>query len=371
MDFSTIAAQEMGTSRNRIYRLIFSHDRISKPEISKALNLSLPTVIQNVRAMTGEGLLRENGHLQSNGGRKAAALSCVEDARYAVGLDITQRHITAVLVNLRGGVVQQNRVRRSFEASQSYYRALGDMVEQLAGTCREKVLGVGIALPALISRDKQVMEYSHVFRISNEKCRHIAQFIPFPAQLCNDANAAGIAELWTEPSIRDTFYLSISNSVGGAIFFRGELYEGINQRAGEFGHMTLIEGGRPCYCGKLGCVDAYCSIKSLLDDEQESLADFFAALDAGDGARRARWERYTDHLSVAVNNVRTLFDGDIIVGGYLGEQIGSRIEGLREKVAARNTFERSAAYIKPCSIHRSAAAVGAALTFVHQFIHSV
>lgn len=366
-----MGAQDAGTSRNRIYRLIFAHDRISKPEISKALDLSLPTVIQNVRTMMGEGLLCENGLLQSNGGRKAAALSCVGDARYAVGLDITQRHITAVLINLRGDVIRQNRVRQSFEASQGYYRVLGDMVEQLTWECREQVLGVGISLPALISKDKQVMEYSHVFRIRNEKCTHIAQFIPFPTQLCNDANAAGIAELWAAPSIQDTFYLSISNSVGGAIFFNGVLYEGANQRAGEFGHMTLVDGGRPCYCGKLGCVDAYCSMKSLLDDEQESLEDFFAALDAGDKVRQARWDRFTDNLSMAVNNVRTLFDGDIIVGGYLGEQIGSRIEELREKTAARNTFESSAAYIKPCSIHRSAAAIGAALTFVHQFIHSV
>lgn len=371
MNISIIPPPDQGTSRNRIYRLIFTHDRISKPEISKALDLSLPTVIQNVRAMIEDGILQENGYLQSNGGRKAAALSCVENARYAVGLDITQRHINAVLINLRGEILQQNRIRRGFEASQGYYRVLGDLVEQLTAECRDSVLGVGISLPGLISRDKQVLEYSHVFRISNEKCRDIAQFIPFPAQLYNDANAAGTAELWARPSIRDTFYLSISNSVGGAIFINGELYEGANQRAGEFGHMTLVDGGRLCYCGKPGCVDAYCSMKSLLDDEQESLEDFFAALNAGDKSHQARWNRYTDDLSMAVNNVRTLFDGDIIVGGYLGEQIGERIEELREKVAARNTFEGSATYIQPCAFHRSAAAVGAALVFIQQFIHSV
>lgn len=371
MNFSLIGAPDAGTNRNRIYRLIFTHDRISKPELSRTLDLSLPTVIQNVRAMMEEGLLCENGRLQSNGGRKAAALSCVDGARYAVGLDITRRHAAAVLINLRGDVVRQSRVQRNFEASRGYYRILGDIVEQLTADCRDKVLGVGISLPALISKDKQVMEYSHVFRISNEKCAHIAQFIPYPAQLCNDANGAGIAELWCGQSIRDAFYLSVSNSVGGAIFINGELYEGANQRAGEFGHMTLVDGGRPCYCGKLGCVDAYCSIKSLLGYENESLKDFFAALDAGDPKRRARWEQYTEDLSMAVNNVRTLFDGDIIVGGYLGEQIGGRIEELREKTAARSTFESSAAYVKPCCVHRSAAAVGAALVFVHRFIHNI
>lgn len=371
MDYLTGGVSGKGGSRNSIYRLIFRQDRISKPEIAKLLDLSLPTVVQNVRAMTGEGLVREDGYLNSNGGRKAAALSCVSGARYAVGLDVTQRRTSGVLIDLRGNIVGRHQVQRGFEATQGYYRMLGDVVELLTQDCREKVLGVGISLPGLISKDKQVMDYSHVFRVSSETCGDIAQFIPFPAELCNDANAAGMAELWAAPSIRDAFYLSISGSVGGAIFIGGNLYEGANQRAGEFGHMTLVDGGRPCYCGRLGCVDAYCSMETLLEGEQNGLDGFFAALDAGDKARRARWERYTDDLSMAVNNVRALFDGDVIIGGYLGERLGGRIEDLREKIAARSTFENNAAYVKPCMIHCAAAAVGAALVFVRRFIHDI
>lgn len=371
MDFSTAGVSERGGSRNSIYRLVFQRDRISKPEIARLLNLSLPTVIQNVRAMMEEGLLREDGYLRSNGGRKAAALSCVSGARYSVGLDVTQRGASGVLVDLRGSIVSRRQVQRGFEATQGYYRMLGDVVGLLTQDCGDKVLGVGISLPGLISRDKQTMEYSHVFRVSNIKCEDMARFIPFPAELCNDANAAGMAELWAAPSIRDAFYLSISSSVGGAIFFNGNLYEGTNQRAGEFGHMTLVDGGRPCYCGRLGCVDAYCSMETLLEGEQNGLDGFFAALDAGDKVRRARWEQYTDDLSIAVNNVRTLFDGDVIIGGYLGERLGGRIEGLREKISARSTFEDNAAYVKPCMIHCAAAAVGAALIFVRRFIHDI
>ena len=58
---------------------------------------------------------------------------------------------------------------------------------------------------------------------------------------------------------QDAIYLSLNNTLGGAFCIDGKLFAGQNQKAGEFGHMILVPGGRPCYCGKKGCADAYCA----------------------------------------------------------------------------------------------------------------
>ncbi|MFQ9799181.1 MAG: ROK family protein [Clostridia bacterium] len=52
------------------------------------------------------------------------------------------------------------------------------------------------------------------------------------------------------------------------------MYTGSNLRAGEFGHNTLIPGGRRCYCGKEGCLDAYCSAKVLSNHTNGNLLEF-------------------------------------------------------------------------------------------------
>ncbi len=360
------------TSRNSIYRLIFEQERISKPEIAHMLKLSLPTVIQNVKELIADGLIYENGALESNGGRKAVALSCKADARLAVGMDITKKHITAVIINLKGEILGQSRIKKDFAPNQEYYKTLGDIVKMLSANYNERILGVGISMPGFPSDDGSVLEYSHILRLRNEKCETMSYFIPYPAIFCNDANAAGIAELWVNPNIKDAVYLSISNSIGGAVFIDGKLYPGQNQRAGEIGHMSLIkDGDAKCYCGKRGCLDAYCSINALLEEEDGNLDEFFSALKNGNEKQVLKWSEYLENLSAGINNVRMLFDGDVIIGGYLGSHIGDYINILREKGANRNTFENNGAYIKPCCFNLSAAAVGASLIFVHDFINEL
>ena len=92
-------------NRNRIYRMIYQNPRISRPELCHRLGLSMPTVMQNVRYLQDRGLVEEGGSLDSTGGRKAVALTCVKDARTAVGLDLTANHISGVLVDLEGGIL--------------------------------------------------------------------------------------------------------------------------------------------------------------------------------------------------------------------------------------------------------------------------
>lgn len=100
-------------NRNRVFRLIAARQRISKQEIAAELKLSLPTTTQNLNSLKDEGLIEENGTFSSGIGRKARAVSIVADFRVAVGLDITPHHISLVLVDLNGSMMDH--VREKFE----------------------------------------------------------------------------------------------------------------------------------------------------------------------------------------------------------------------------------------------------------------
>ena len=60
-------------NRNRIFRYICKHDRVSNPDIAYALQISLPTVIQNTKELIERRLVEEAGEMQSTGGRRAKA----------------------------------------------------------------------------------------------------------------------------------------------------------------------------------------------------------------------------------------------------------------------------------------------------------
>lgn len=360
-------------NRSNTLRCILTCEHISQMELSQRLSLSWPTVLQNVKELSELGLIQEAGSYESTGGRKAKAYAPVRDAKLALGLDITRNHVSVVLVDLSGQVVRSVRKTRPFSLDNGYAQGLGELAEQFVEEhkAQDRLLGVGVSLPGIVEEEEGVLRHSHILGIQDVPTGFFSRYIPYPCRFINDANAAGLAEVYGTPDAGDFVYLSLSNSVGGAILNSGALYTGNHLRAGEFGHNTLIPGGRRCYCGKEGCLDAYCSARVLADYTQGKLADFFDHLRAGDPRLEQVWKEYLQYLAVAVNNLHMSFDCDVIVGGYVGaflEEFGGPLRTLLEE---RNTFRRDASYLRFCRYKLEAAAVGAALVQVEEFIREL
>ena len=361
-------------NRNRIYRMIYQNPRISRPELCHRLGLSMPTVMQNVRYLQDRGLVEEGGSLDSTGGRKAVALTCVKDARTAVGLDLTANHISGVLVDLEGGILAESREKRAFAVSGEYADALAGVVRDLIGKAAapaERVLGVGVSMPGTFSADGGLMLDSRVLRMQNLRCAELSKSISLPCVFCNDANAAGFAEVWDVQSPSDALYLSLSNTVGGAILLGGQLYKGENQRGGEFGHIPVVRDGKRCYCGKKGCLDAYCSATVLSDLAGGSRPQFVRELRAGAPTARIAWADYLDNLAAGVDILRMAFDCPVILGGYVGAYMEDQLEELRGRLAYLNRFDRDGGYVRVCRYRTEASAVGAALIHVQAFVNSI
>lgn len=361
-------------NRNAIYKFLYKHDPISIQEIAYTLNMSLPTVTQNLRALQERDLISETGLFESTGGRKAKAIAFNSVAKYAVGLDITRNHVGIVLIDLVGKVIQNVRKQYPFVNSKEYFAGVGHLVKQFIDNCKienSKILGVGIALPTILSADKQTIDYATVIDFKGGSVNQFAEFIPYSCILSNDANAAGFAELWGEANIQNIVYLSLNNSVGGSIIIGRNIFSGDNQRSGEFGHMTIVPNGRRCYCGQKGCVDAYCSAKILSDSTNGKIAEFFRLLRLNNEPQKILWGEYLTHLVFTINNLRMFYDCNVILGGYAGAYMDEYIEYIRELVSRRNTFEVDGSYLHVCKYKLEATAVGAALQHVERFINNI
>ncbi|MEM1483251.1 ROK family transcriptional regulator [Oscillospiraceae bacterium PP1C4] len=358
-------------NRNRIYCYLYKKEQLSKQDIAYALKMSLPTVTQNIKELQELGLIEETGTLESTGGRKARAISFKSNARFAIGLDVTKNHISVVLVDLGGNVIENQHFNHPFINRRDYFEEVGRLIRQFVDELHiehSKILGVGIAVPAIVSEDQQLVTYSPILGFTGGTLKSFAEFIPYPCMLCNDANAAGTAELWSEGEMKDMVYLSLNDTVGGAVLVDGKLCFGKNQRGGALEHMTIVPGGKTCYCGQQGCLDAYCSAHILAESAGGKLENFFANLERGSQRHRKVWDEYLQMLTLATNNLRMIFDCNIILGGHVGSYLDDYIDQLREIAAKRNTFEQDGSYLQVCDYKVEATAVGAALMYITPFI---
>lgn len=366
-----------GAARSRLAQaavLVLGEERFSTQELAQKLGVSIPTAIDLTRSLARLKLAAECGVFGSTGGRKARAYAPVPAARQAIGVDITAGHVSLVTADLAGRVTQTRRHALPFARTPAYFEALARMVNELcadAGLPLAQALGVGLSIPGIVSEGEDLVLRSHALGIEGLRVREFERCLGAPCRMLNDANAGCIAEVRQNEALRDAVYLSLSNSVGSAVLIGRRLYLGRNMRSGEVGHTTLVPGGLPCYCGKRGCADAYCRAGRLSEAADGSLRAFFELLHAGDAGAQKLWSTYLDDLAVVVNNLRMMFDCDIILGGYVGRYIGAELPELRRRAARLNTFETNADFLHACTYQNEAAALGAALCWVEDYLSAL
>lgn len=361
-------------NRSNIYHEFLANDTLTKQNLVSNLQLCLPTVSKNIDELTADGLIEKSGSRGHTGGRRAVTYALIKDARIAIGIDVTQNHITLVAVNLMGTIISSVRKRIRFEPTDSYYRYVGESLTEFAAKLnldQTHILGVGIGLPSLVDADRKSVFFSKIIELGNTTLDDFAKYIPYKIELFNDANAAAFTEIWMKPETQNIFYLMLCNNIGGSMILNGSIYSGDSQKSAEVGHITLVPGGRKCYCGQSGCVDAYLAATNLSDLSEGSLQLFFEKLKNGCESCSQAWNIYLDYLAQTVNHIHILLDCSIILGGYVGEYLEPYLGELRTRAARLDTFQSNGDYLKICSYKKEAIAAGAALNFISSFIETV
>jgi predicted NBD/HSP70 family sugar kinase len=86
-----------------------------------------------------------------------------------------------------------------------------------------------------------------------------------PVIVDNNTRLAALAEAISgADSVADLVYVRLSDGVGGGLVVGGQLVTGSSGLAGELGHVTVEPAGRPCRCGKRGCLETVASVPGIL-----------------------------------------------------------------------------------------------------------
>ncbi len=358
-----------------IYRYLLQNPEKTKPEIASVLQLSLPTVGQITQELIDTQLISVSGMRESSGGRRAVTLVPNVSRNLSLGIDITRNHIGFVMINLAGDSLAWQRLRIPFVNSDDYKEQVYLLTMEFLKKNQiafDTLLGIGVSVPGIVVQDMAWHVKSHALQL--DEVFELKGFLKsgIPMQYFNDATAACMAEMYTRKSPSSFFFLSLSDTVGGASVISNQIVTGENNRNGEIGHMCLVPGGRECYCGGKGHFDAYCSATRLSEKSRKgTLAGFFEELEQGDPGCRKVFDEYLGYLSLMIYNLHIMSDMPVVLGGYVGAHLAPYLPELWEKVKKLEIFEQKKSYIKICDYKLEAAAVGAARYYTEQYIDNI
>ena len=308
-----------------------------------------------------------------------------------IGVDVGGTKTEVCLISMPGRKVHsRERIHTNRHATfPEFLKELKELIERVLvksdlNVSLTAVDGIGMGLPGSVDPRTHVMAQGSISFLKNQKLepavREAFQY-QGPLHFDNDANCFALAEAYfgaghtwaTQNQVPlDELCLvgiTLGTGVGGGLIVNGNLIRGRRGGAGEIGHVTLIESGYPCYCGKFGCSEqylsgtaferAYATRASALHHLKGS--EIFKIAENRDPLAIATIEYYRDHLVTFLSNVANFLDPHVIVlGGGMSTQ--KRIyPGISERLSKGCFLTENPPAVLQNECGESAGVVGAAL----------
>lgn len=203
---------------------------------------------------------------------------------YVIGIDIGGQTTKMGIVDARGNVLAKNVVRTDTHDTVAPYlddvrKGLDELIEK-AGA-EGQIRGIGVGAP---NANYYTGEIANAVNISWSAKNGITPFARLlsekmdglPVAITNDANAAAVGEMTygAAKGMKDFIMITLGTGIGSGIVINGQVLYGHDGFAGELGHTCAVRGGRPCNCGRYGCLETYCSAIGVARTAREWLETY-------------------------------------------------------------------------------------------------
>ncbi|HPE11494.1 MAG: ROK family glucokinase [Actinobacteria bacterium] len=205
-----------------------------------------------------------------------------------VGIDIGGTKIAAGVVDEQGRILARHRVATAARDAEQVEETVAALVLELREEYDIEAVGIGAA--GFVDEKRSRVNFAPNLGWKDEPLRKAVEaVVGIPVVVENDANAAAWAEsrFGAGRGLDYVVTVTVGTGIGAGIVLDGSLYRGRWGAAGEFGHLNVDPGGRPCACGNRGCWEQYASGNALVREARylasERRAEAETLLDLGDG----------------------------------------------------------------------------------------
>ena len=234
-------------------------------DLCKELNLSIPKVTNLLNDLIHDGMVQDNGKIDSSGGRKPNLYGLISDSVLFIGVDVKKNHINIGLTDLSKNIIKiSEKIAYQLDNTKESLENLCDLINQFikdGPAPKEKILGIGVNLSGRINHTSG---YSYRFFYFEEEplTKIIEAKVGISVFLENDTKAMACGEFSSggiAKAEKDVLFLNLDYGIGLGIFIDGKIYYGKSGYAGEFGHIPLFDNEILCHCGKKGCLETEAS----------------------------------------------------------------------------------------------------------------
>ena len=262
----------------------------------------------------------------------------------AIGVDIGGTSIKGASITDKGEILDRFSLKMDKLATpETSFGLMCDEIEKFLKdkSYKDEIIGIGLGVPGILDKEKGIVKSSPNmpkwinFKISD----FVQKRLHTPVKIVNDASSAALGEarFGSGKDYHNIVMITLGTGVGGGIIIDDKLYDGLGGTGAQLGHSVIRYKGRPCSCGRRGCLEAYASATALINQAKlmrikypESELNKVSEIEAktvfdlarsGDKLSLKLVKEYVSYLSEGLLNICNEFRPEVILlsGGVANE----------------------------------------------------
>lgn len=195
---------------------------------------------------------------------------------YFIGIDIGGTNTDIGLVDTSGHVIGRQRIStQTFTDKESYVATMAEGIRTLMqthGASHTASIGIGAPNSNFFEGCIEAGTANLPIKERIPLKEMMESIFNVPVVVDNDANAAAYGEMiyGGGRGMRHLITITLGTGIGSGIIVDGRLVHGHTGNAGELGHSIVMPHGRPCGCGRRGCIETYASAQGICQNYVEA-----------------------------------------------------------------------------------------------------
>ena len=252
-------------NRSLVLQHLFHEGPTSRADLARATSLTRVTISDLVSVLITEGLVEELGTRPGQRvGKPAILVGLRTDAYQIVAVDLTEHgRMRGAVLSLTGEIVVRRQLDIDGRTGDELVDLLTRFVRRLVAAANHPVIGVGVGSPGIIDLDGRVIEAPNRGWYDVPLAEILGERMGLPVHVANDANTAALGEFTYGGGSSGMLVVTVGAGVGAGVVVDGVRVHGQGDAAGEIGHVTVVDDGDQCACGRVGCLETVLSVPAL------------------------------------------------------------------------------------------------------------
>jgi glucokinase len=307
---------------------------------------------------------------------RAAYLHAVMKKSVLVGIDLGGTFIKFGLVSTNGQIIFKSSVPtpKGRQAILGEFVLITEFLRQMAQKQGLRLQAVGVGSPGIVNADTGKI----IGRSPNipgwqgaEVGKTLTKATRLKISVDNDANVMALAEhrLGSGKGFSSGLYITVGTGIGSGIILDNRIWRGAHFAGAEIGHTIIEKNGKPCKCGKCGCVEALAATSAFIEyygsktPESGGVKYIFDRAKKGDAKARQAIAIAADYLACGIGSALELLNPEVIViGGGIAAGGAGYLQAVRQglkKYASASCRQR--VVVKSAKLGNDAGLIGAAM----------